>query len=308
MPHSHHSHSGQFCPGHAKDSLESIIQHAISLHMSVLALTEHMPRHETDRYPGEDQTLAYQQANEASYVQEALRLGDKYASQIYLPVGFESDWIRPESADLIEQSIRDQKYDFFMGSVHHVHTVPIDYDDAMYREAREKAGGTDERLFEDYFDAQFNMLKTVRPPVIGHFDLIRLKSDDPNVSMKNMGGVWERILRNLDFVKSYAGVLEINSSALRKGMDEPYPKGEICQAALERGIRFCLSDDSHGIDQVVHSYDRVLKFLEKVGIQSVAFVTRRGSEDDNLADLRFPTLCFEQVDVGQLKHDRFWQP
>ena len=30
MPFSHHSHSGQFCPGHAKDTLEEVIQTAIS--------------------------------------------------------------------------------------------------------------------------------------------------------------------------------------------------------------------------------------------------------------------------------------
>jgi histidinol-phosphatase (PHP family) len=311
MPHSHHSHSGQFCPGHAKDSLEAIIQHAISKHMTVFALTEHMPRHELDRYPGEKATLASQQANEDAYAKEVLRLREKYASQIELPLGFEGEWIRPESAELIAQSIARLPYDFFIGSVHHVHTVPIDYDDAMYREARRRAGGTDERLFEDYFDAQYGMLTALKPPVVGHFDLIRLKSDDPNVTFKKMDGVWQRILRNLDFAKEYGGILEINSAAVRKGMDEPYPKSEICQVALERGMRFCLSDDSHGIDQVVACYDRVLQFLEKTGIQSVTCLRHRqhgmtGEEQDR-ADERFPTLQLEEVEVGELKQCKFWE-
>jgi HisJ family histidinol phosphate phosphatase len=99
----------------------------------------------------------------------------------------------------------------------------------MYLQARGIAGGTDERLFEDYFDAQLDMLKALRPPVVGHFDLIRLKSDDPNGSFQLWAGVWERIRRNLDFIAAYGGVLELNSAALRKGMTEPYPKAEICQ-------------------------------------------------------------------------------
>lgn len=110
-----------------------------------------------------------------------------------------------------------------------MHTVPIDFDRPMYERARQIAGGTDERLFEDYFDAQLDMLQQLRPLVVGHFDLIRLKSDDVERSFTTWPGVWSRILRNLDFVASYGGMLELNGAALRKGMSEPYPKAEICK-------------------------------------------------------------------------------
>jgi len=54
MAFSMHSHSGQFCPGHAKDVLEEIVQTAISKGMQAFALTEHMPRDsEKDLYPEE---------------------------------------------------------------------------------------------------------------------------------------------------------------------------------------------------------------------------------------------------------------
>jgi histidinol-phosphatase (PHP family) len=49
-----HSHSGQFCPGHAKDQLEEVVLRAISLKMTVMSLTEHMPRTDPkDLYPEE---------------------------------------------------------------------------------------------------------------------------------------------------------------------------------------------------------------------------------------------------------------
>jgi histidinol-phosphatase (PHP family) len=117
----------------------------------------------------------------------------------------------------------------FVGSLHHVHTIPIDYDTPTYNQARDVAGGTDERLFEDYFDDQLVMLQKLKPLVIGHFDLIRLKSDDPNGTFTKYPKVWEKIRRNLEFVVSYGGMIELNSAALRKGMCEPYPKGEICK-------------------------------------------------------------------------------
>ena len=193
-----------------------------------------MPRHDIDQYPEERDTgsnLESHFTNEAAYVKEALRLRHKYRSQIEIPLGFECDWIRPESQDLIERSIKTHAFDYFVGSVHHVHTIPIDYDAQMYADAKDKAGGTDEKLFEDYFDAQFAMLKAIQPPVVGHFDLIRLKSANPNGSFKTMSAVWGRIIRNLEFVASYGGILEINTAALRKGMTEPYPQREICQVS-----------------------------------------------------------------------------
>ncbi|KAJ5675706.1 hypothetical protein N7462_008603 [Penicillium macrosclerotiorum] len=313
MPFSHHSHSGQFCPGHAQNSLEDVIQTAISKKMQVFCLTEHMPRHEEDFYPEEieaGQTEAWHESNEAAYFAEALRLRAKYASQISIIIGFECDWIRPASADLITRSLARFPFEFFVGSVHHMHTVPIDYDRPMYERARELAGGSDERLFEDYFDAQLEMLKQTRPPVVGHFDLIRLKSDDPERSFRTWPGVWQRVLRNLDFVAEYGGLVELNGAALRKGMSEPYPKAEICQEFVARGGRFCLSDDSHGVDQVSLNFHRVLEFLDVAGISTIHYlqlVEPSGQAQAPVPDARFPRTQIAAISTEELKQLPFWK-
>lgn len=169
--------------------------------------------------------------NEIKYVSEARRLRDKYQGRLCMPIGFESDWCGPHSLDLIQQSLQSHPYDFFIGSIHHVRGVPIDYDQPEYVRARKMVGGTDQALFEAFFDEQLEMLQALRPPIIGHFDLIRLKSDKPNVDWQSLPTIWTSILRNLDFIASYGGILEINTAALRKGMDEPYPKSEICRVS-----------------------------------------------------------------------------
>lgn len=305
MPFSHHSHSGQFCPGHAKDSLEEIIQTAIARNLRVFCLTEHMPRSTQDFYPEEVEagnTEAELELNEAAFFKEANRLREKYSNQIDILVGFESDWIRAESLDLIKRSLDRFPFEFFIGSVHHMHTIPIDYDRPMYEQAREIAGGTDERLFEDYFDSQLSMLKALHPPVVGHFDLIRLKSDDPNRSFKQWPGVWDRIIRNLEFIVSYGGLVELNSAALRKGMQEPYPNGEICKEFLGRGGRFCLSDDSHGVDQVGLNFGRVLAFAERVGIRSLHYLCL--DADSAGGDARFARTGVREVGLDALSEHK----
>lgn len=174
------------------------------------------------------------------FFQEATRLQSTHNIGMAILVGMEIDWIRPSSKDWVNSLLSKYQFDLFIGSVHHVHTVPIDYDTINYTKARDIAGGTDERLFEDYFDLQLEMLQALEPPVVGHFDVIRLQSNSPNQDLRHWKGVWQRILRNLEFVAGYGGILELNSAALRKGLKEPYPKSEICkvryfQSHLHRG-------------------------------------------------------------------------
>ena len=140
------------------------------------------------------------------------------------------DWIRESSLDDISHLLRTYELDLFIGSVHHVRGVPIDFSRDLYLEVRNRVeGATEERLFEEYFDLQFDMLTALRPPLVGHFDLIRLLSDQPDGAISRWPGVWRRVLRNLDLVVANGGVLEINSAGLRKGMEEPYPSAEICK-------------------------------------------------------------------------------
>jgi histidinol-phosphatase (PHP family) len=190
-----------------------------------------------------------------SFILEATRIRDAYSSKIRLLIGFESEWIRPSTLDIIHGLHAKYTFDFFIGSVHHTHTIPIDFDKATYEKARAKAGGTDERLFEDYFDSQYEMLQALNPPIVGHFDLVRLLSDEPDAEFKNMKSVWKKIQRNLEYITSYGGILELNSSALRKGLAQPYPCLAVCQVchtAFE--TMKCRFSNSHQTD--LSSYGR----------------------------------------------------
>ncbi|KAF2264014.1 histidinol-phosphatase [Lojkania enalia] len=303
MVYSHHSHSGQFC-AHAKDTLEDIVLAAISKGFQSFALTEHIPRPLVDFYPEEQEHHTEESLSKLfdDFTAEAARLKDLYSSKIRLFVGFESEWIRPSTVDIIRGLLAKYAFDFFLGSVHHVHTIPIDFDKTFYEKAREKAGGTDERLFEDYFDSQYEMLQALRPPVIGHFDLIRLFSDAPNANFEGLKGVWERIQRNLEYIASYDGILELNSSALRKGLAQPYPCLPICQLFLKRGGRFTISDDSHGVEQVGTNYSRLLEFIRNAGIQRIHYADGSALRSNS----RFPNASFSSIAVCDLAQHPFW--
>jgi len=307
MPFSHHSHSGQFC-GHATNTLEEVVQKAVAMSMTTFCLTEHMPRGEEDFYPEE-----INQHNEASlaklyddFYAEARRLQKQYASQIQLLVGFEAEWIRESSLSLIQALLERHDVDLFVGSVHHVYTVPIDFDHDLYHKARSMGDGTDERIFADYFDSQLEMLQALKPPVVGHFDLIRLKSDDPERSFRTWPRVWDKVQRNLQYIARYGGVLELNSASLRKGMSEPYPQVEICKTFLELGGQFALSDDSHGVEQVGLNYAHVLDAVRRAGIQDVVYLAPADARMWKRLDGRLSKVGWRKISVNELDVHKFW--
>lgn len=268
-----HSHSGQFCPGHAVDKLEDIVKHAISLGYETIGLTEHMPRYEEiDLYPEElddPNALSVLPVRHEAYLTEATRLQALYASQIHILIAFEAEFIRPTYAPRVENLASADVVDYFIGSVHHVHSIPIDYDAATFARAVAASNGSEEKLYEDYYDLQYNMLLALKPRVVGHFDLIRLLSAQPGRDIRIWGGVWRKIVRNLKIVQKQGGWLECNSAALRKGLDEPYPCRIIAEEWLSMGGKFTMSDDSHGIAQVATNYSRALTYMESLGVKEV---------------------------------------
>ncbi|KAH7324603.1 histidinol phosphate phosphatase HisJ family protein [Stachybotrys elegans] len=294
-----HSHSGQFCPGHAVDQLEDIIKHAIKIGYKTMGLTEHMPRYEEqDLYPEErtvppEEALAVLPPRHAAYLAEAKRLQAAYADQIHLIVGFEAEFIRPSYGPRVLDLAADPCVDYFIGSVHHVHSIPIDFDAATYASAVAASGGSEERLYEDYYDLQHAMLQALKPRIVGHFDLIRLMSAEPGRDVRKWAGVWDRITRNLALIKEQGGWLECNSAALRKGLAEPYPCREIAEEWLSMGGKFTMSDDSHGIVQVATNYGRALTYLDSLGVDTLWTFSRTPSastEGDQRASLEETTV------------------
>ncbi|UKZ82527.1 hypothetical protein TrVFT333_010316 [Trichoderma virens FT-333] len=247
-----HSHSGQFCPGHAVDQLEDIILHAISLGYKTIGLTEHMPRYEErDLYPEE--------------------LSDPQASLQALPPATNPTSSKPAAynKNTPPKSTSSSPSKQNSSAPHTQPSIPIDYDKATYAAAVVAAGGSEERLYEDYYDLQYEMLQALKPRIVGHFDLIRLMSEDPGRDVRQWPGVWQKIRRNLEYAAQIGAWLECNSAALRKGLDEPYPGRIISEEWLQLGGKFTMSDDSHGIAQVATNYSRALSFLESLGVEQV---------------------------------------
>ncbi|KAJ7215156.1 histidinol-phosphatase, partial [Mycena rebaudengoi] len=279
MPHSHHSHSGQFCK-HAVGSLEEVVLEAIRQGFEVYGLTEHVPRYRiADLYPEEENLApADLMAQFEKFLVEAHRLKALHAAQIHILVGLETDYITSldlhQLGDLLQNNQGHVEY--LVGSIHHVNGIPIDFDLPTFHKAVESIECTQEHptqyagFLSAYFDAQYELLQRFTPEVIGHFDLCRLY--DPTVKIPHYPGAWERAKRNIIYAIGYGALFEVNASALRKNWSTPYPGEDIMEFIVTHGGRLTLSDDSHGPHAVGLNYGRLPEYLQRVGVSDIWFL------------------------------------
>ncbi|PVU88688.1 hypothetical protein BB561_005738 [Smittium simulii] len=266
MPFTFHCHSGEFCL-HASGTLEQVVKEAISKNFKILGLSEHAPRVcRKDFYPEEshlqdnDLLLIFQK-----YINTARELQEKYKDKIKILVGMETEWISGSLTYDQLNYIQTYKPDYIVGSIHHVNGIPIDFDLETYNRAIHSCDDSTELLFQSYFLEQLDMIKSLKPQIIGHFDLIRIFSPEHPFSQKTL----EILSESIDFAVSYGALFEVNSRAYKKKLEYPYPHPQVIKLIIEKGGKFTISDDSHAPSELGLFYSKLNSFLKEMNISVI---------------------------------------
>ncbi|KAI0752961.1 histidinol phosphate phosphatase H [Daedaleopsis nitida] len=321
MPYSHHSHSGQFCK-HAVGTLEEVVLEAIRQGFKTYGLTEHVPRYRTeDLYPEEAELSIDQlKAQFDAFLTEAHRLKTKYACDIILLVGLETEYITEADNTGLSSVLGEcrDRIEYLVGSIHHVAGIPIDFDQATFTKSLNAFSAPDGNLLLDpgseptspdhakttaflcaYLDAQYTLMQRFHPEVIGHFDLCRLYT--PALRFASYPAALERVQRNVQYAVEYGALFELNAAAFRKGWDAAYPGDDVVEIVKSAGGRFALSDDSHGPHAVGLNYHRLLDYARRMKISELWTLER--TEQPNAGGRK---ITSRRVD-GFWWEDEFWQ-
>lgn len=261
----HGGHSGQFCL-HATDSLEEIVQLYIAKKFPWVGITEHTPAiSEELLYPDQKAaglTPEFLLNRFADYMKECRRLQQKYSSEIKIFAAIEIETYSGYE-EFIPSLINTFQPDYIVGSVHFVADMGFDYSQEQYDKTVEALGGK-VPLYCEYFDQQYEMIKLLKPSVVGHFDLIRIF--DPGYRERLVHPeIMERIKRNLQLIKELDLIMDLNLRSLLKGADEPYISQVILEMAVKQGISIVPGDDSHGLGSVGANMEKGVAILEKLG-------------------------------------------
>lgn len=270
----HGGHSGEFC-GHAKDTLRQVVERAIEVGFTTYGLAEHCPRvRARDLYPEEAHlTPADLRERFASYIQEARKLQAEYQHQIELLVGFETEALPEDSWPQLMAEVKAQHdFDFFIGSVHSVAGVFIDFTQETTDSLAKRFGSWD-ALCSAYFDEVANLVATLEPPVVGHIDLIRRFRGE---AVQFGPSVWPSVRRALEAVRDVGALLELNAAPQRRQFGPLYPSLEILNAAHQMNIPLTLSDDSHGVASVHGGLEACVSTAALVGYRELHYLTKKG--------------------------------
>lgn len=264
----HGGHSGDYCQ-HARDSLNDIIKAYHDQNFAWVGISEHMPPiRDKFLYPDERKSGLSAidiQARFTQYMAHCRNLQSAYHGMLPIFVGMETEAYQGALEYAIQLRDRFQP-DFIVGSVHHVADIPIDMNPSEYAKAVSACGSIMD-LYNTYFDLQYNMIHTLKPTVVGHFDLIRIFDPDYTARLKTPA-IWKRICRNLEAIASLGLILDLNVRSLLKGGREPYPSRPILEKVSKMGIHVCPGDDSHSVDTVGRHVADGIRYLQALGIST----------------------------------------
>lgn len=282
--HSHHSHSGEFC-AHATSKLDEVLSRAHELGFSHFHCSEHVPReHHGELYPEEKEaglTPSDLASRFTAYLQAARERQTDYAARspsMTVLVGCETENISsPGSMQALRRTLGSDestppawigagRVDYLVGSVHHIHGIPLDFDVATYERLLKHSVARYTGLLDAYLDAQYEVLQAAQPEIIAHMDLYRLFEPNapwyPDRSTSTGAAVLDKLERNICYAASYGALFEASSAAFRKSWkNEAYPGRVVLGYIKAAHGRIALSDDAHGASQVGLNYGRLRDYL-----------------------------------------------
>jgi len=196
------------------------------------------------------------------YFKHLKALKQKYASKINIFAGMETEAYTGYQTH-INHLISLFQPDYIVGSVHHINDICFDYSKKDYDRAVADCGSHD-ALYDTYFDLQYEMIKTLKPFIVGHFDLIRIydKAFKKRVLHPRID---QKIRRNLALIKELDLVMDFNLRPLARGEKEPYITDSILKTARKMEIHVVPGDDSHGVNEAGRHVKEAVRILDTLG-------------------------------------------
>lgn len=243
-----HNHT-TLCDG--RSSPETMAQAAVAAGLSDLGFSAHSPA------PFDAGSLK----SEAAYRETILKLREQYAGTLRIFMGMEQDFLAPVKCR--------SDWDFLIGSVHFLvrdgvyHAV--DWDEERFG-ALLAAFGSPGEAVRAYYASVADMVRTQRPDVVGHFDLIgkfnvRGRFFDEDERYRRAA------LEALDVVIESGCVPELNVRGIR-WRGRPYPDGFLLRRLREKHCPLTLQADCHDAGELLSFIPEGVEVLRQSGFRS----------------------------------------
>lgn len=257
----YHNHT-TLC-NHAIGTLEEYIEKAIEQNIEEIGFADHNPMPN-----GFDKQHRMKEHQLPKYVEMILNARQQYAEQISIKLGIEADYL-PGVDSYLKNQFASQPFDYVLGSIHYL--GDWNFDNPVFVHTW-KDHDVD-HIYQWYFNSLLKLVESGLFDIIAHPDLIKKFGHRPiNLDMES---IYDTICMGL---KKHNMAIEINTSGLRKEVQEIYPEKKFLEIAFNNDVPITIGSDSHSPDQVGRDYHKAVELAVAVGYKELTRFNQRQME------------------------------
>jgi histidinol-phosphatase (PHP family) len=247
--------------GHAVGQPEEYVEQAMRVGLSEIGFSDHAPlvSHEDPRYTmTKDQLPLYH-----DMVEKVQRRFKNFT----IKLGLEADYI-PGFENDTRKILESYPYDFVIGSIHFIDRWAFDDPEEKIK-WRDKDINT---VYKDYYKLLRRSASSGLFDIMGHVDLVKKfghrATEDLTFEVEATAKVF----------KDSGVAVEINTSGLRKPVQEIYPSLRALKIYNKAGVPITFSSDSHDPNDVGRDYDKARDLALAAGYKEYRVFKQRKVE------------------------------
>ncbi len=255
----YHTHT-PLC-GHAVGQPAEYVEQAMRIGLSEIGFSDHAPlvSHEDARYT--------MKATELPLYHHMIEEVQKKYSSFTIKLGLEADFV-PGFEDKTKAILSGYPYDFVIGSVHFIDAWAFD-------DPEEKIKWKDKQIdavYRDYYKLLRQSAESRLFDIMGHVDLVKKFGHRPSVDLS------EEVKKTAEVFKKNGVAVEINTSGLRKPVQEIYPSLEVLKIYRNENVPITFSSDAHDPKDVGKDYDKAVLLAKAAGYREYLVFRKRKIE------------------------------
>lgn len=206
---------------------------------------------------------SYCMTDTQGYIEETLRVKEKYKDRIKVYLGIEED--------MLALSDRN-RYDYIIGSCHYYEIDGVKHDvDGSYEQtlcALGAVGNDVIKLAENYYNRFCEYILSRKPDIVGHFDLLT-KFDEKNEALFLGNKQYETLAEKyLLYAMKSDCIFEVNTGAISRGCRAtPYPSEGLLYTLYKNGGKVTVTSDCHSAENIECAFDETFALLKDIGFK-----------------------------------------
>jgi histidinol-phosphatase (PHP family) len=267
----YHTHT-KFCDG--KEHPMVYAEEAIKQNIKILGYSAHAPVPFPCHW-----TMPLEKYSEYSDIIHLLKT--KYAGKLEILNGLEIDYI-PDLRQQMRETIHPSQLDYFIGSIHFIDCYTdgtrwsIDGSNEEFRKGWDEIFHRDSHsLARKYFEYTRQMIKEMRPPIIGHLDKIKMQYTKDCFIPETDTAYRKELMQTLEEIASTGCIMEINTRGVYKRNEpELYPSFWVLTEMSKMKIPVMLNSDAHRPQELVLQFEMAVEKLRKAGYKSITYFSK----------------------------------